>query len=139
MKFASAYQNKRQSKKFISPESHVKQSFKDECDINQIMRKYTKTGLVTHVQKHMGNYDDLVDVPTYHDALNKVLDANESFETLPSSVRNRFNNNPAEFIDFVGDPSNESEMRDLGLLPDLPVQVEPPVPPGEEVPAVAEG
>jgi len=139
MKFASAYQNKRQSKKIISSHSHVKQSFKDECDINNIMRKYTKTGLVTHVTKHMGDYSDLVDVPTYQDALNKVLDANESFETLPSSVRKRFNNDPAEFINFVGDPTNEDEMRSLGLLPNLPVQEEPPVPPGEEVPAVAEG
>ena len=36
--------------------SATKQSFKDECDINKIMAKYQKTGLVTHLAKNEARY-----------------------------------------------------------------------------------
>lgn len=122
IKFATAYENKRQSKKFIEGASMTKQAFKRECDINHIMAKYQKTGLIDHVNVHQGDYSDLTDVPTYHDAMNKVISANESFATLPSNIRKQFNNNPAEFLDFVSNPDNQDAMRQMGLLPSLPPQ-----------------
>ena len=39
------------------------------------------------------------------------------FDNLPSDVRNRFNNNPAQLLDFVADPENKEEAIELGLLP----------------------
>ena len=45
-------------KEFHLP-SLTKQSFKDECNINNIMSKYMKDGLIGHVNKHQGRYDDL--------------------------------------------------------------------------------
>jgi len=115
--------------------SMTHQSFKKECDINNIMKKYQKTGLADHVSTFQGDYTDLTDVPTYHEAMNKVISANSAFSTLPSSVRKRFNNDPAEFLNFVSDENNREEMEQLGLIPPslpdpdpLPADTPPPEP-----------
>ena len=120
MKFKKAYEQLPRKSFNTSGASMTHQSFKKECDINNIMAKYQKTGLVNHVSTHQGDYSDLTDVPTYHDAMNKIISANNAFSTLPSSIRKKFNNDPAEFLDFVSNPENETEMQSMGLLPPLP-------------------
>jgi len=116
--------------------SMTQQQFKKECDINHIMAKYQKTGLVDHVSKHGGDYSDLTDVPTYHDAMNKIISANESFSSLTSSIRSQFKNDPALFLDFVSNPENEQQMREMGLLPPAPPP-QPDVLPVEDTPPPA--
>jgi len=115
--------------------SVTRQSFKQECDINHIMKKYQKTGLVDHVTRFQGNYDDLTGSPDYHEAMNKIITANDAFSTLPSSVRTRFHNNPAEFLDFVSNPDNMPEMEAMGLIPPSPTEPVPveDAPPPEPV------
>lgn len=95
-------------------ESRTKQSFKKECDINQIMAKYQKTGAITHFNKHQQNYG-MADGQTFQEAMNLVCEAQEMFNDLPSSIRSRFGNDPAAFLDFVQDESNVDEMVKLGL------------------------
>jgi len=131
MKFKKAYDAPVRKPFSVVGDSRTHQSFKRECDINNIMSKYQKTGLAEHVNKHQGDYGDLIDVPTYHDAMNKIISANESFSTLPSSIRTKFNNNPAEFLDFVSNPENVEEMGKMGLLP----AQQPDVQPVEDTPA----
>jgi len=94
--------------------SMTKQSFKDECDINNIMAKFQKTGALTHYMRHAPEYGDATQVE-YADALNVVANANTMFEELPSSIRKKFDNDPAKFLEFVQDEKNESEMEELGL------------------------
>jgi len=92
----------------------TKQWHKKECDINQIMLKYQKHGVIDHVNKHEANYgfatsDDL------HESLNMIKTANEMFADLPSKARTKFENDPAQFLDFVQDPKNKEEIYNLGL------------------------
>lgn len=128
MKFKKAYDPPVRSRFTTEGLSRTHQSFKRECDINHIMAKYQKTGLVDHVAQHQGDYSDLTDVPSYHDSMNKIISANDSFSTLPSSVRKKFNNDPAQFLDFVSNPDNVDEMRDIGLLPPLTPSPTEPLP-----------
>lgn len=95
--------------------SMTKQSHKDECDINRIMSKYQKTGIITHVAKYAARYGEASDID-YQTALNTVMEAQQMFADLPSTVRKRFDNDPAEFLQFVSDPGNVEEMRQLGLV-----------------------
>ena len=44
-----------------------------------------------------------------------VATANSMFQDLPSSIRNQFQNDPGQFLDFVQDPENLEEMREMGL------------------------
>lgn len=96
-------------------DSMTKQSFQEETNINRIMAKYQATGIVTHLNNKNPLYGDFSNVPDYQTALNLVLSANDSFMQLPSKVRARFENDPAKFLDFVGDPSNAEELYTLGL------------------------
>lgn len=102
---------------FEEGSSLAHQSFKDECDINVLMRRYEKTGMINHVNKHQGEYGDFINAPDYHSAMNQIIEARESFMTIPARIRARFGNDPAEFLAFVQDPANEAEMREMGLLP----------------------
>ena len=48
----------RRVKYFTTGESRTRQEFKEECDINNIMRKYKQSGLVEHVKEYGGRYGD---------------------------------------------------------------------------------
>lgn len=97
--------------------SLTKQSEADACDINKIMGQYEKTGLLPHINHYQGRYEDLGDSRSYHENLNAVIAAQDAFDSLPASIRTRFGNDPALFLDFVSDPDNREEMEKMGLLP----------------------
>lgn len=96
--------------------SATKQSFKDECDINRILHGYRKTGLIDHLSKHQGIYDDVSNYDDYHASMNLIIESQESFNALPSEIRKRFSNDPSLFLDFVHDESNRAEMIEMGLI-----------------------
>jgi len=97
-------------------ESRTKQSEAQACDINHILRRYAKTGIVEHLNRYGGDYGDFTGVQDYQDSLNQVLAAREAFGSLPAKLRRRFENDPASFLAFVSDPANREEMMELGLL-----------------------
>jgi len=43
--------------KFTQP-SLTRQSFKDECDVNQIVKRYTETGMINHIPRTPPQYGD---------------------------------------------------------------------------------
>lgn len=101
-------------KEFHEP-SRVKQSFARECDINNIMARYEKDGLISHVNRVEGRYGDFGGPPDYQEAMNKVVAAQDMFMSLPAKLRARFGNDPGEFLGFATDPKNVDEMIKMGL------------------------
>ena len=97
-------------------ESMTKQSFKAECDVNTIMARYQKTGVVEHANQYQGDYGNFIGVMDFHSAMNYVVEAKEMFLELPSEIRNRFGNDPGAFLEFVGNDENRDEMVKLGLI-----------------------
>ncbi|AXL15028.1 internal scaffolding protein [Microviridae sp.] len=97
-------------------ESLTHQSMAPECDINRIMAKWQKTGVIEHANNFNGDYGDFSEVPTYQEAMNKVIRGQEVFMTLPSSVRKQFDNDPHQFLEFATDARNTDEMVDMGLM-----------------------
>lgn len=97
-------------------ECFVQQSDHDRSDINLIVERFIRTGVLESVQRTQGMYGDFSEITDYHGALRQVEIANESFMTLPATVRARFDNDPGKFLDFVGDEANLGEMAELGLL-----------------------
>ncbi len=93
----------------------TKQSFKDECDINNILKKYDKTGILEHRNKYEGQYADVTGVVDYQTALNIVSSAEAAFMSLPASIRSQFQNDPHEFLAFAQDPENEDALIEMGL------------------------
>lgn len=100
---------------FDPSEDRTQQHFKAECNINNILLKYQKTGIIEVPDKDP-IYGDFSNLPDYQDMQNAIIRANEAFMALPSNLRKRFDNNPAEFIKFVENAENREEAEKLGLL-----------------------
>ncbi len=100
--------------KFDHSKAMTKQIFKNECNINSIMAKFQKTGMIEHYAKHGASYGEVPSC-SLHEAMNLVADSENTFNELPSSIRKRFNNNPEEFLQFFEDPKNQEEAIQLGL------------------------
>lgn len=119
--------------------SRAKQAFKDECDVNTIMRRFEQTGVIEHVNRYQGSYGDFTEVPeNYQAAVNQVIAAQDMFMSLPAKVRARFANDPGNFLAFVEDPNNADEMVSLGLASRREADPQAPTPEGPTPAAPAE-
>lgn len=116
-----------------SPQLHVyapsggvmrtKQEFKDESDINVIMARYMATGVLPEqINAAQAQYLDATGYD-YQEAQNLIAGANSLFEMLPSSIRNRVDNDPGKLLEFLRDPNNRKEAEEMGLInraPNIP-------------------
>jgi len=105
--------------------SLAQQHFKDECDINNILRQFNVTGLLPE-SPLSPRYGDFTGIGDYHTALNAVIAAEDGFMALPADLRARFQNDPAQLIDFLSNENNRSEAEKLGLV-DRKIEVSDPV------------
>lgn len=94
----------------------AQQSFKDECDINTIMRRFGQ-GAELPENFRSPQYGDFDQVADYQTALNAVRQADEAFMAMPADLRARFHNQPQELLDFLADGTNKAEAIKLGLIP----------------------
>lgn len=106
----------------------TEQAHKQEVDINQIIRRHgidmiQKTAMLASREFQ---FDDVTG-NDFQEAMEKVLKAQHTFESLPSQIRKEFDHNPAVFLDFVQNPENADRMVELGLankqVEPQPVQV----------------
>lgn len=105
------------------------QSQKEEADINVIVARARFTGEAPQ-NIRMPLQGDFTEVGDFRQCLHAVRQAQESFDALPARTRNRFDNDPAKFVDFCLDPANLAEARELGLAVPAPeAPASPPAPP----------
>lgn len=95
--------------------SLAQQHFKDECDINNILRQFNITGLLPE-SPLSPRYGDFTGISDYQSALNAVIAAEEGFMTLPAEIRATFGNDPEQLINFLDNPDNKDEAIKLGLV-----------------------
>lgn len=106
----------------IKGESRTRQEFAAESDINRLVERFRDTGsfydplTTAKAGKLQPFFGDFTEVPDYQSALNIVIEAENSFASLPSKVRDRFDNDPQKLIDFVSDEKNREEAIELGLI-----------------------
>lgn len=100
--------------------SRTQQHFGKDANVNTIMKKYGKSGLLTDPTIKPTRepfYGDFSSVPTFMDAQNKMVDVKNWFNTLPPEIRSKFNNNPFECQAWIINPENKEDAQELGLLP----------------------
>lgn len=108
----------------------TKQSFKDECDINNLMAQYRATGDFTHVARTSPQYGDYSNVEDYQTAVNIVKEANQQFLELSAEARLACDNDPNIFMEMVSNPDKRDLCLHLGLLDEaitVPSITDPPV------------
>lgn len=106
--------------------SRTKQSMLKECNINWIVEKFAKTGLLAWQNKAQPVFEDVSEIGDYRAAIEKIDAARESFMELPAKVRARFENDAVAFLDFMSDEANRAEAIELGLVK-KPDEAAPPV------------
>lgn len=143
---------KRVAKTFDPLKGRTRQEMKDECDINRILARAERQGILNQMFQFQETYGDQVadftGIATFHEAMNAITQAQQVFDGLPSRVRAQFMNDPGRLLDFLDDPANHSEAVELGLLPEPQSDAEPapkrrkaskapPAEPPGEAPALA--
>lgn len=89
----------------------TQQHFKDECDINNILRNYVPP--VNNVPPPVFGDFTTSDLMSAYDIVRR---ASSNFDALDSNIRARFNNNPVELMQFLENEKNREEAVQLGLL-----------------------
>ena len=129
-KFATAYGPKFKVKPIEYPPTKTKQSMRDECDINLIINKYSKIGVIEHINNNQASFADVSDLD-FQRSLHLVQSAQDAFDELPAKIRKRFSNDPSELLAFLQDEENLDEAIALGLV-DQPVVEDDQTPLGED-------
>ncbi len=109
----------------------TEQAHKESCDIKNIMSRVSPR--TTHANiENPGMYGDFSNVKGYQDAMDRIKACRDEFMELDPVLRARFDNDPANLLDFLSDETNRGEAEDLGIIVKAP-QTEPqaPVQPAE--------
>lgn len=100
----------------VCPEkSMTRQSDAEGADINQIMKRYEKTGVLP-LDTREAVFTDVSAIGSYRDALEVMEKAQEGFLALAPAIREQFLNDPVAFLDFASRPENRAELEKLGVL-----------------------
>lgn len=112
----------------VKEETMTKQSFKEECDVNNILKQYSPAALAELMaeRQRMSRFGELPSGLDFQAAMNIVVEGRAAFEVLPAKVRERFLNDPERFLAFMQDPESQEEAIKLGLATR---KEEPPPPP----------
>lgn len=114
-------------------QARTEQSHKGECDIKNIVRRYAKLGEplpIPDAKQYTG--ENVILPPDYSEAMRLVASAQSRFASLSSSIRDRFKNDPSEYLAFLQNPANAAEAIKLGMAIKRPVAPPPDAP---EVPS----
>lgn len=100
-------------------ESRTQQQFKDGADINKRIAKYKRTGFLVDplkVRKRQAVFADVTNAEDFQTMQNKIIEIKNAFDWLPSNVRSRFKNDPRVLLEWLENPANLAEAKELGII-----------------------
>ena len=99
----------------MAKKGRTQQSFEKECNINNIVARFMKTGQLPMLNSADLNYG-FAPSGDFKSAMDIVTGSLDKFADLPSEVRADFDNNPGRFLDFVESPEAHDYFAEHGLL-----------------------
>lgn len=105
--------------------SLTRQSEADACDINLIMKRFEKTAELPAFTDP-GVFADVTTIGDYRAVQDRILRTRTVFDNLPLDLRQRFEMDPINLLDFLADPANHEEAVQLGLFPNPEPDLEKP-------------
>lgn len=105
---------------YFNDPSLTEQQFASECDINTIIKTFHATGQLPAGNNLQPTFSDLTNATDFNDAMNLVIQAEEMFMDLPAKVRDRFDNDPIQLLQFIDNEDNRAEAIELGLVAAAP-------------------
>ena len=125
-KFNTGYGPIPEADTVVEGESMTEQSHTKHCDINNIIKRFKRDGVIEHVNEREAQYTDTSSCPDYHGALEIVRQTEQMFASMPAVLRDKFENDAGVYLEWINDPENRAEAEELKLLPP---SVEPEAPP----------
>lgn len=110
-------------------ESLVQQHFREEADINTIVRRFGMTGQMPSGVAG-GVYGDFTGIEDYASAVERIERARDGFMTLPPEVRERFGNDPGRLVDLAQSLTEDEFGELVAPVPAPVVPVAPVAAPG---------
>lgn len=104
-----------------SKPSLTQQEFKESCDINNILSKFSVQAQALGVDPSLlmpqdqGTYGDFSNLDDFQTAQNKIAFLNDQFSNLPSDVRRKFGDDLNNFVSAISDPNRIDELGELGV------------------------
>jgi len=92
----------------------TKQALAEQLDVNNIIKRYNKTGILPQAQAFEAQYGEFNSYDL-REAIEKVDKAAALFEAVPSQIRATFDNDAGAFIDYATNPANIQQMAKWGL------------------------
>jgi hypothetical protein len=100
------------------PKYVTEQSHKKMCDVNNIIRKYDKTGLLTHVSNMEYRFGAMSSMD-FKQMNDQIAEFKSNVEALPSSIRKELGVTPMNVLKWFEDPKNRDRAIELGLISNL--------------------
>ncbi|WNK14501.1 MAG: internal scaffolding protein [Microvirus sp.] len=101
-----------------------------QSDINYIVKQFGLTHELPY-GRSIPEFADYTDIPNdYHAARQYIDELDDAFMAYPADIRTRFDNNPANLLDFISQQSNREEAIKLGFIqePEMKAEGENQVP-----------
>lgn len=121
-------------------ETSVKQSPKDDTDINTIVATYGRSGVWSNVNPVEARYGDFSQVVELREAIEITEHAEEEFYKLPAAVRAMADNSPVQFLEMLTDEGAVRALVAAGMPVNEPKKSDTPAPslpaPGGIIPPV---
>lgn len=95
--------------------SRTKQEFKQDCDINVLLKRFTQSGSVLPVARPPVYGDATIYPESFQDAMQIVAATNEAFDALPSDLRVAFQNDPRQYLSALQSEEGREFIRQHGL------------------------
>lgn len=93
---------------------HTKQSFKDQCTVSKIVKRFAITGQMP-LNARQPTYGDFSGATDLHTAMNLVLSAQNDFDALDPYVREAADNDPELFAEMLCTDEGISKLKAAGL------------------------
>lgn len=131
-KIRTRFDRDRRTVKLAEPpqDSLTQQQFKDECDMNRIVKNAMRGVTPRFMRTDQPQYGDFADVPDLHRSFELIQAAEQAFSALPAELRLELNNDPRNITQIT---LAQSEKYKLGKPPaDLPEPHEDPLQPARK-------
>ncbi len=121
--------------------NNTQQNQKDQCDINRIMSRFERTGVLQGPQGpgSEAQFGDFSECTDYRSSLERIFKIDGLFEQLSAKAKKKFKNDPQRLFEFLENPKNREEAIELGLVEKPEPPQEPKTPPAVETPPADEG
>lgn len=117
-------------------ESFVQQQFREDADINTIVRRFGLTQALP-ADVGAGVYGDFTGISDYESAVEMVAQAREAFMRLPAELRDRFGNDVGRLVAYADGIADGGVLQDDFFPPAEPVVEPVPAPAAPPAPSPA--